>query len=136
MVGIIADRQREDIDGDDDAVAPQIERHHRLGMPPLVEEQQDEGQRGDHEQARDLGDPEFARLHQRQDERARSTHQQDRAPIVDGVSPRRALLVQRHENDRDGDDADRQVDPEYSLPGDMLYQKRTEQRAGDRRDAP
>ena len=118
----------------DDAVAPQPERQHRLRRARLMDEEREQCRQAEPDQRRDAAAVEAARLHQGQHQRADADDQQDRAEIIDAVLAALDPLGQIDREHRNGNRADRQVDPEHQRPMHVLDDKGAEHRADDRRD--
>ncbi|CRQ48515.1 hypothetical protein PAERUG_E15_London_28_01_14_03632 [Pseudomonas aeruginosa] len=116
----------------------QLHRHQRFAEAPLLGDEQQQGERRQGEQAEqrrvapgcalaDLGDG--------QEQRGEAHHHQHDAQVVDHRLPARHRQADQG-SPRDGqrEKADRQVDPEYPAPRQVLGEQAAEHRAGDAGD--
>ena len=106
-------------------------RNHRFGDPALVEDQRRDQYRGYAERSGQYGIAERVGVDQRDhDDRGRRRHQQ-RADVIDLVTPRLHLFLERDDQQRRGDDGERDVEPENRLPAHMRRDQPSDHRPDD-----
>ena len=120
------------------AVAEQVERDDRLGGPALDDHEDDEEHQADEDPAPDRRVAPVAALGEGEAEEDRDEGEDERhdAQIIDAHLPAGPTHVgQEAPDDGQGDEADRDVDEEDPVPGELVGQKAAQPRSQQERDA-